>query len=175
MEHDRASELVREVVEAHGGAALWARLEALEAEISAWGFLFPAKRRRPLRHVRVWASTREPHFMFHDTPRPGLRSELLGAEEVRILDERGVVESRRQPRLAFRSLRRQFAWDDLDFTYFGSYATWNYLLTPFLFLRPGFRFELLEPRESATGLLSRLKVTFPSDLPTHCTTQTVGL
>lgn len=46
-------------------------------------------------------------------------------EEVRILDPAGrVMASRLRPREAFRGLRRQFRWDELDFLYFGGYATW---------------------------------------------------
>ena len=61
-----ADGLIREVIDAHGGATLWSGLIALEAELSAWGFLFTAKWRRRLHRVRVWASIREPRFVFHD-------------------------------------------------------------------------------------------------------------
>ncbi len=173
MADEAAATLVREAIEAHGGVSMWNALTALEAEISAWGFLFTVKRRPALHHIRVWASTREPHFIFRDFPRQGLRAELIGDQEVRLLDDRGeVLERRAQPRRAFRTLRRQFSWDDLDFTYFAGYATWNYLVTPFLFLRPGFQLELVEPSANGAGGLARVKATFPADFPTHCRTQT---
>jgi len=172
MTDDAAAALVQKAIEAHGGASLWNALTGLEAEISAWGFLFAVKRRHALNRVRVWASTREPRFVFHDFPRGGLRAELIGDEEVRLLDDGGeVLERRAEPRRGFRALKRQLSWDDLDFTYFAGYATWNYLVTPFLFLRPGFQLELVEPISSGGGL-TRLRATFPPDLPTHCRTQT---
>ena len=172
MEVRSAEQLVSEGIAAHGGASRWSALSGLEAEISAWGFLFTAKRRPQLAHTHVWASAHEPYFIFHDVPSPGLRSEWRGDEEVRIVDARGgVVRSRRSPRAAFSSPRRQFFWDALDFTYFAGYATWNYLTTPFLFLRPGFRFELL-PAIQAPAPLQRVRAEFPPDVPTHSRTQT---
>ena len=59
------------------------------------------------------------------------------------------------------------SWDDLDFIYFGGYATWNYLVAPFIFLRPGFHIEPLEPIRVSSASWFRLQVTMPDDLPTH--------
>jgi hypothetical protein len=162
------NELIREIIRAHGGADLWHGLEAVEAVISARGFLFTAKRRPPLVRVRMRASAREPHFTFFDYPQPGQTAELIGTSEVRISDAGGTVVSRRlHPRAAFRGLRRQFRWDDLDFIYFAGYATWNYLTTPFLFLREGFEFRILAPRRADLPGTVRLHATFPEDVPTH--------
>ena len=122
-------EIVAKIIEAHGGASRWLELEAIEAVISVNGFLFKAKRRPTLNRIRVTASTREPRFVFHDYPQSGQNSEFLGAEEVRITDaDHQVLASRRHPRKVFRGIRRQLYWDVLDFTYFGGYATWNYLV-----------------------------------------------
>ena len=164
--------IVKEVIQTHGGADRWNSLEALEADISARGFLFTTKRRPVLNHVRVRASTREARFAFLDFPHPGQTSELIGDEEVHIVDSDGKLAARRvQPRSAFRGLRRQFYWDHLDFIYFGGYATWNYLVTPFLFLRDGFKFESIDPLIGMSASWSCLRVTFPADVPTHCRRQ----
>ena len=161
-------ELINEVIEAHGGAALWQSLGALEAEISASGLLFTMKRQPVLDHVRVRAETSRPQFTFEDFPGPGQTGELVSDAEVRIVDRNGTVTARRtQPRNCFRRLRRQFFWDSLDFIYFGGYATWNYLLTPFLFLRPGFAFEPLAVLPEMPPSWRGLRATFPEDIPTH--------
>lgn len=153
---------------AHGGENLWRGLAGLEAQLSASGFLFSAKGRPPLRHMRMRAAASEPRFTFFDYLQPGWRGEWIGDAEVRILDAEGKVVARRErPREAFRGLRRQFRWDALDFLYFGGYATWNYLTTPFLFLRPGFAFELLPPLEGLQGRIERIAAVFPPDIPTH--------
>lgn len=160
--------LLVKAVAAHGGEAFWRGLSGLEAQLSAAGFLFSAKGRPVLRHARMWASATEPHFVFHDYLQPGWRGEWIGDAEVRIVGADGKVVSRRErPREAFRGLRRQFRWDELDFLYFGGYATWNYLVTPFLFLRPGFEFELLPPVDGPQGKIARLAAIFPPDIPTH--------
>jgi len=168
-----AHRIVDKAIEAHGGADRWNNLEALDADISAWGLLFTSKQRPVLNHVRVCASTRVPHLTFFDFPRFGQRSELIGREEVRIFggDEK-VIARRADPRSAFRGPRRWFRWDSLDFVYFGGYALWNYLVTPFLFLRDGFQFEMLEPIGNGDPAWVRLRATFPDDIPTHCREQT---
>lgn len=48
----------------------------------------------------------------------------------------------------------------------------HYLVTPFLFLHPGFTFEYLGERHDKTGTLFCFRILFPDDVPTHCRTQT---
>jgi hypothetical protein len=172
MNKDKHPELIREVIDAHGGEALWNSIEALDAVISASGFLFKAKRRPVLDRVRMRAFAHEPRFIFFDFPREGFTGELIGNGEVNIKDSEGRVTAvRHDPRESFTRISRQFAWDDLDFIYFGGYATWNYLTAPFIFLRKGFEFEMLELFQSSHGSWLRLNVKFPPDIPTHSETQ----
>jgi len=168
MADAKAMQILNEVIEAHGGMEYWNSLEALDMEMSSKGFLFTAKQRPILRHVRMRAATHEPRFSFFDFPDPGLTSELIGNSEVRILDSEGKIIARREiPREAFHRVRRLFKWDDLDFIYFGGYANWNYLTAPFLLSRKGFVVEALEPLRGDMASLIRLQVTFPDDVPTH--------
>jgi len=163
-----AMQILHEAIEAHGGMDYWNSLEALDAEMSVSGFLFTAKQRPVLRRVRMQALTTEPRFTFFDFPKPGQTSELIGNEEVCILDSDGtIIAQRKNPRAAFRSIRRQFFWDDLDFIYFAGYANWNYLTAPFMLSRKGFLIKTLEPLQGALGQFTRLHVTFPPDIPTH--------
>jgi hypothetical protein len=163
-----AIKILHEVMEAHGGMAYWNGIGALDMEISARGFLFTAKRRPALNHVRMRAYTYEPRFTLFDFPKPGLTAELLANNRVQILNSQGeVIAERPNPRDAFHGMRHFFSWDDLDFIYFCGYATWNYLTTPFMLMRKGFTIEALEPLEGALGKFTRLQVTFPADIPTH--------
>jgi hypothetical protein len=160
------------ILAAHGGREYWNSLEAVEVVISASGFLFTAKRRPKLDHVRMRAWAHEPRFALYDFPKTGQTAELIGKNEVRISDAKGTVLSRRQdPRSAFHTFRRLFSWDDLDFTYFAGYATWNYLVTPFLLDYPGFIIKETAPGPAASSSMFRLEVTFPDDIPTHSTKQ----
>jgi len=164
--------IVEKIIEAHGSASRWHKLESVEAIISVRGFLFKAKRRPILNLVRIRASTREPKFTFYDYPRAGRNSEFIGNDEVRITDaDHQVLVSRPQPRAAIRQIRRLLYWDALDFAYFGGYATWNYLVTPFLFMRDDLHFESIETLSAESEYPLQLKVSFPRDFPTHCKTQ----
>ncbi|HTG00990.1 MAG TPA: hypothetical protein VK654_10450 [Nitrospirota bacterium] len=160
--------LLDNILDVHGGRDYWNSLEAVDAVISASGFLFTAKQRPKLDHVRMRAWAHEPRFAFYDFPRSGQRAELIGTNEVRISDERGTVLSRRKnPRDAFRTFRHLFSWDDLDFTYFAGYATWNYIVTPFLLDYPGFIIRETAPGPGALSSLHRLEATFPDTIPSH--------
>ena len=164
--------LLDNILAAHGGLAYWNSLEAVEAELSASGFLFRAKRRPVLDHVRVRAWTREPRFALYDFPRAGQVAELIGTKEVRISDQEGRVLTRRQdPRSAFRTFRHLFSWDDLDFIYFAGYATWNYLTAPFLLSYPGVAVTEAGSASGSLASFTRLQVSFPDDIPTHCREQ----
>ena len=165
--------LLSKVIAAHGGLERWNSFEALDAEISAAGFLFTAKRRPVLDRVRMRAWIREPRFALYDFPQRGQVAELIGTKEVRITDANGLVLARRaDPRSAFRSFRHLFSWDDLDFTYFAGYATWNYLMEPFLLTWPGFVITELSPAKIEASDFRRLRVAFPDNIPTHCREQT---
>jgi len=163
-----AMQIVNEAIEAHGGREYWSSLEAIDAEISAGGFLFTAKQRPVLQRVKMRAAAHEPKFSFFDFPKAGQTSELIGNAEVRIIDSEGkIIAARKNPREAFHGIRRLFKWDDLDFIYFAGYATWNYLTAPFLLGRKGVVVESLEPLRGELASLTRLQVTFPEDIPTH--------
>jgi len=168
MDDQKAMQIIHEAIDAHGGIEYWKSLEALDAEISAGGFLFTAKFRPLLDHVRMRAYTKEPRFSFFDFPSKGQTSELIGTDRVQILDSSGeIIAQRKDPRAAFHGIRRQFIWDDLDFIYFAGYATWNYLTTPFLLASDGFIVEALEPLKGEFSHLTRILVTFPDNIPTH--------
>lgn len=164
--------ILQQIIDVHGGIALWRDTDAIEADISAWGLLFTIKHRPMLSHVRVTAMAHEPRFVFHEFPAPGMTAELIGNDEVRISGSDGKVVARRlEPRSAMRGLRCNLYWDALDFIYFGGYAMWNYLLTPFLFLYEGVQCELLEPAGNVPTSWARLQVNFPDHIPTHCRRQ----
>lgn len=167
------TEILKKAIDAQGGEQYWRSLEAVEAILSVRGLLFTMKHVPAMRRVRVRALTRETRFTFFDFPRQGYNGEYLGDREVIITDGRGnVVERRVQPRRYFSKVRRTFYWDILDFVYFGGYATWNYLTTPFLFLHDGFTFDEMESVHDGSGSLTRLRVTFPEKIPTHSRIQT---
>ena len=160
------SDELNRIFAAHGGLEYWRSLKSLEVEMSVRGLLFKAKRVPPRKHVRLTISTGRPEVATHDYPAPGQAAGFYGEDRVEIRDASGeVLQARKKPREMFRRPRRLFYWDALDFAYFSSYAIWNYLTMPFLFLCPG-----VEVRESigmGSGKLKKVTVRFPQGFPTH--------
>ena len=81
MGNDSAQEILEKVIKAQGGAEKWQGAGAVDAIISARGFLFTAKRRPILNRVRVRAFVHEPRSIFYDFRFvPGGASEIKGAK-----------------------------------------------------------------------------------------------
>ena len=78
----------------------------------------------------------------------------------------GCVEERKNARAAFGG-RRNLWWDDLDLLYFGGYALWGYVVAPFIFTRPDFEVEEIEPWREGGEEWPGLRVRFPEDVPAH--------
>jgi hypothetical protein len=163
------SNVLSEIISAHGGKAYWDSLESLEVELSADGFLFTSKGVKPQRHARITVCTSRPEVTMHDYPMPGQTTRFVGGKLVETRDAEGrVLQSRTDPRAAFGSLRRQFRWDALDFAYFSSYAMWGYLTVPFLLLQEG---VVVTEKAGAGDGGTQLAVRFPQSLPVHCADQ----
>ncbi len=156
---------------AHGGAERWQRVTGLEIVFSARGALFTFKQVPRLHRISMWIGTREPETALYDYPQPGLVTCFRADEKLQILSNSGDLQvERRRPRAAFATFRCLFHWDALDFAYFCSYAMWNYLNTPFLFLRPDLPVTV-KPSD-LEGYTTQVGVRFPPDLPSHCEYQT---
>jgi hypothetical protein len=156
--------LLEEVLDAHGGLARWEEATTLTARVRSGGFAFASRfTGRGLRAFEADVSTREPRSVLTPYPRAGTRG-VFTPGEVRIESDAGETLARRtDPRSAFRDLRHNFWWDDLDALYFAGYAVWNYLTTPFLLAGEGFDVKEIEPRDGCRRLAAR----FPDGVPTH--------
>lgn len=157
---------LEKIITAHGGLAHWRSLATIELELSASGFLFAYKRIPVMQHVRVVVNTQTPQVTFHDYPSIGKVTRFLGEHLVQIEDASGkVLQSREHPRAMFSHWRRFFYWDALDFAYFGGYAFWNYVTTPFLLTNQAVKVE--ELADDTASKLTKFTVTFPEYFPTH--------
>jgi hypothetical protein len=162
-----ANDLLAETIEAHGGAAYGGAME-ITARVRCGGWAFPMRfKRGALSDVTGTVSTSEPRAIFSPHPGPGRRG-VFDRGDVRIETDTGeVLEERSDPREAFSSFRHNIWWDDLDLTYFGGYALWGYLNAPFMFRRPGFEIEEVEPWSENGETWRGLRVRFPEDVPGH--------
>jgi len=126
-----AERLLQRVMAAHGGHERWRRARALRVDVRCGGAALTARfQRNAYRRYRALLDTRRPRVRF--TPFKGHHG-VFTPERVWIETDQGaVVQERAHPRHFFPSWRRHIVWDRLDVLYFGGYAMWNYLCTPFL-------------------------------------------
>lgn len=161
-----AAGLLQRVMTAHGGEERWRRAKALHVDVCCGGTALAARfQRNAYRRYRAMVDTRTPRVKF--TPFKGHHG-VFTAERVWIETDQGaVVHERTHPRDFFPSWRRHLWWDRLDVLYFGGYAIWNYLCTPFLWHAEGFQLAEGEPWQEAGETRQTLKVRFPAEWPTH--------
>lgn len=166
---ERAGELVERSIAAHGGPELWEGAREIRARVSAGGLAFASKLQgSAVRDVEARVSTRGQHVVFAPFPRAGQRGIFEPDGSVRIEADGGeVLERREQARAAFADLRHKLWWDRLDILYFGAYAMWTYLSTPFVFAREDFLVRELDPWSEHGERWRRLAVKFPAGVHTH--------
>jgi hypothetical protein len=170
----KMSDLLETAVAAHGGWERWLELKKLTARVSVDGGLLKAKGKTGA--IAGAHFTLDPHRQHVERSpfgAPG-RHSVYEPERTAVVTEAGeVVEAREAPRDAFAGQNYATPWDDQHLIYFSGYAMWTYLTTPFLFKLSGFRAEEIEPWEEDGEIWRRLQVTFPADVHSHCTEQTV--
>jgi hypothetical protein len=170
------SELLDEVIDAHGGAERWKRVDELIFDARGGGLAIAMKgKARKVRHFEARISTAVQQTVLAPYPKAGQRG-VFSAEEVWIeADDGKQVRRREAPERRFEGLGRlprQVRGDDLDFLYFAGYALWGYATAPFVFTRPGFETRELDPWEEDGQMWRRLEVSFPGGWHAHCAQQT---
>ncbi len=165
-----AQELLAQVLEAHGGRANWERGDTIRFTARCGGWALTARwQRNAFRIYRADVSTRTPAVRFN--PFKGQRGRFT-PDRVWIETPGGeTIRSRLDPRAYFPGGRRALVWDALDILYFGGYAIWNYLCTPYLLAHPGMRLTRGSDWQEAGETWQRLMVQFPDTVPTHCREQ----
>lgn len=166
------SDLLEQVLEAHGGLARWRQARTLIARMSLTGPLFDLKGQTGgLSNVTMEVNTRRPEVTVSPFRAPGQVGRFT-ADRTWIVDRNGqTLDERSNPRAAFHGHDRATPWDALHLLYFDSYAMWNYFVTPFCFTWPGVEVRELDPHDEDGRTWRRLAVTFPPDFPTHCPEQ----
>lgn len=166
-----AQELLARVLEAYGGQAQWDRVDQIRFQARCGGLALAARwQKNAFRQYDARVSTRRPRVRFD--PFKGQRG-WFTPEKVWIETPDGdLLKSRSAPRAHFPGGRRALVWDALDILYFGGYAIWNYLCTPFLLSHPEMRLARGADWREGGETWQRLRVRFPDMLPTHCREQT---
>jgi hypothetical protein len=171
MERLEMSGLLDLVVQAHGGIERWNAVRAIEVTFNFTGALLELKGFPGHRRPTAFIDAREPRTVLEHIGGDDRRW-VFTPERVWIERPDGsLVEERGSPRAAFKGHERSTPWDHLHLTYFLGYAMWNYLTAPFLFTRPGFKTKELQPHSESGETWRVLEVTYPDDIPAHCSVQ----
>jgi hypothetical protein len=167
------SELLDFAIAAHGGMDRWRSLSSLTVSASVGGALWPAKGKAGiLDDVQAEVNCHQQRVICSPFTAPDRRSVYeLDRVIIETTDGR-IVQTRDNPRAAFRDHKVETQWDDSDLVYFSGYAVWNYLTTPFMLAIPGFTTQEIDPWHENGENWRRLQVTFPSYIATHSREQT---
>ncbi|MDH6198318.1 hypothetical protein M2272_004977 [Mycobacterium frederiksbergense] len=166
------TDLLADVLEAHGGVQHWKEHGRVEATIVTGGGLWALKgqpqdaqpRQMAVTLHRQWASVRP--FGAPDQ-KTDFTADRVAIEK---LDGRVVAELA-HPRASFAGHKLETPWNPLQRAYFNGYALWTYLTTPFLMTLPGFTAEEIAPVEHKGETWRGLRVGFPPHIASHSAVQ----
>jgi hypothetical protein len=173
----RGAALLSEMVEAHGGAAQWAKAQTVSTHIQVRG-LFPTWKfpGRPLEdyHYHQTVDIHGLHNVMQGFPTPELTC-IFTHDEMRVESDGKLIERRTQARRAFQGLgafRRIRQWDTIDSAYFLGYSMSNYMSHPYRLTQPGFLVRRGEDWRRDNELWRRLEVEYPPGFDSQCPRET---
>jgi hypothetical protein len=166
------SDLLDQVIEAHGGQKNWRGVRAIDVVFNFSGGVLDLKgfpgRRRPVASI----DTSKPRTVLQRLDGDPDDRWIYTPDRAWIERRDGeVVEERSNPRDAFKGHVRETPWDRLHLAYFLGYAIWNYVTVPFLLLEPGFAVQELAEHSEGGEVWRVLEVTYPDNIPAHTKVQ----
>jgi hypothetical protein len=166
-------DLLALAIKAHGGMKRWDGLSRFRSKASMSGAILDLNQRPGLlTDVVLDGDSRDQRLRMAPFPSNG-RYAIWQPDHQTIETTQGIVlAERRDPISSFRTPDLEPAWDDLQIAYFASTATWNYLVTPFLFARPDFVVQEIGPWSENGQVWRRLFVTYPDNVAFHSRQQT---
>ena len=116
------TDLLQAAVDAHGGLARWNELKTVRASVSVTGVIWQVKGKPDvLKDISIEAELHKGRLMTHFNGHS--LCTVFEPSRITVQTEGGrLVDSRDDPRSAFRGHTRQTPWDDLHVAYFSSYA-----------------------------------------------------
>src|ERR1700730_4870818 len=124
------NDLLQVAVNAHGRLERWNHLKTVKASVSITGAIWQLKGKPDvLQDISIEAELHKERWttLFNGQ---GLGT-VFEPNRITVQTENGrLVDSRDDPRSAFRGHTRETPWDDMHVAYFSSYALWDYLTIP---------------------------------------------
>ncbi|MGJ4995583.1 hypothetical protein [Bradyrhizobium sp. HKCCYLR20261] len=166
--------LTTKIIQAHGDIAAWRDYTSLTARLKQGGALWGLKGHPgKLDETSVTVGLKE-EWASHAPFGPAGKVSLFRPDYVSLKNRDGeVLEELRNPRASFAGHTLETPWSELQLAYFAGCAMWTYLNLPFLLARDGVRTETLSDWQENGETWQRLRVTFPADVATHSTVQTL--
>jgi hypothetical protein len=166
------SQLLAEVIDAHGGLERWNAHKRVEASIVSGGGFFALKgliQDPDPRRMTVWLHAQRASLLPYGAPdqRTVFTSDRIVIEKV----NGTVVGERLAPTDSFAGHQMHTPWDELHRAYFNGEALWTYLTTPFLLAEDGVQVEETEPWEQDGETWHVLRARFPASIETHSRVQ----
>lgn len=166
--------LTQQIIDAHGGLDRWKTYSTLTAHLKQGGVLWPLKGHGgkldetnvTVGLGREWAS----HAPFG----PDGKVTSFEPGRVAIKSSAGdVLEELLDPRASFEGHTLETPWTELQLAYFAGIAMLTYFNVPFILASPGVVTRRLDDWSEKGHLWRRLEVTFPPEIATHSTVQTL--
>ncbi|MFD8339302.1 hypothetical protein ACFV42_42795 [Streptomyces solisilvae] len=168
------NDLLDFVIDRHGGIGRWRDASTVSAIVHF--------------HGSFWALKGHPDRLSTETVTAAINRQYISmtpygagnnlefdaeADRIRISGAGGdVCDELTAPRRSMAGYTKDTQWSAAQTGYFVSYATWMYLLEPYLFTLPGVTTREIEPWTEVGETWRRLEVTFPKSIATHSTVQT---
>lgn len=166
--------LVEKIIAAHGGLETWKKYTRLTAHLKQGGVLWPLKGHSGQLDVTNVSVGLGEEWASHDPFSAEGKVTRFEPDLVQIKDAHGkVLEELKHPRTSFTGHTLETPWSDLQLAYFAGIAMWTYFNMPFLLAAPGVESEDVGEWTESGETWQRLNVTFPANIATHSTVQTL--
>jgi hypothetical protein len=164
------NQLLRSVIDTHGGMDRWKSYEKVEATIVSGGGFFPLKgliQDADPRRMTVWLHEEGSSVLPYGAPdqRTMFTPDRIAIEKL----DGTVVAERFAPKDSFASHQMSTPCDAMDRAYFNGEALWTNLTTPFLLTIDGVQVKETEPWREGTEAWRVLRAHFPGSIETHST------
>jgi hypothetical protein len=159
--------LLARVIDAHGGLDRWKRLTRLTARITYGGPFWEFKGQPDAAGTFLVEASLQEERISHRDEETG-RTVAFDLAADRVTGPGGVLD---HPRSSFAGLTSESKWSPEQIGYFRGYATWHYLVEPYLFSWPGVAAREVEPWTEGDETWRVLRVDFPPEIRTHNATQ----
>ena len=164
--------LLDEVLEANG-AARFASVSMITATVEYGGSFWESKG-HPSFAASAITEARPHEQWIRQTDVVGGRRMIFdkSVDRITVMEPNGdVIEEVHNPRRTFDGYTQRSVWSDAQMAYFRCYATWHYLVEPFVFASPGVTTHEIAAHSEHGEHWRGLSVTFPQGLDSHNQTQ----